>query len=180
MKLLAVDVDYRPGKDSTGKDTPKMAVAAGVLFRNWEDEHSGVVFLSELRQVEDYVPGAFYRRELPCILKLLKEHRLDPDCIVVDGYVVLDGAGKPGLGQHLFDALEGRATVIGVAKKPFKGIPSRCEVYRGKSKKPLFVTSAGLDLATAKQCIETMHGNFRLPTLLKEADRACRGTRGRE
>ena len=103
---------------------------------------------------------------------------LDPDCIVVDGFVYLDGVERPGLGKYLYDALEGRIGVIGVAKKPFRGIPSRFGIYRGKSKKPLFVTSAGLDVSTAKKFIQAMHGQFRLPTLLREVDRACRGNRG--
>jgi len=165
MKLLAVDVAYQSAK----------AVVAGVLFRDWGDESGEAVFISELQEVPDYVSGAFYQRELPCILKLLKDHQLDPGCIVVDGYVYLDGVARAGLGKYLYDALQARVSVIGVAKKPFKGIPSQCELFRGCSTKPLFITAAGLDLTQAKYCIANMHGPYRLPTLLKEVDRLCRG-----
>jgi len=43
---------------------------------------------------------AFYKRELPCILKLLDKLEQPPSCIVVDGYVFLDGKKKAS------DALE--------------------------------------------------------------------------
>ena len=45
------------------------------------------------------------------------------------------------------------------------------EVLRGKSKKPLFVTSVGMETAVAAEKINTMAGEFRIPALLKELDR---------
>lgn len=168
MKILAVDVAYRT-------DT---AVAAGVLFGNWEDNRSSKNFTTEISAIASYIPGQFYKRELPCILGLLEQHEIHPDCIVVDGLVYLDGVGKAGLGKYLFDALEGNTAVIGVAKNSYKNISSDFALCRGKSKKPLFVTSAGVDIAVAKKRIANMHGNFRLPTLLKQVDRLCRAGLG--
>lgn len=49
--------------------------------------------------------------------KLLSKHNLKPDCIIVDGFVHLED-DKPGLGKHLYDALNGKVRVIGVAKNP--------------------------------------------------------------
>ena len=167
MKILAIDVAYEA-------DT---AVAAGILFENWEDDRSRQNFISEISEIDSYVPGEFYKRELPCILKLLEQHEIHPDCIVVDGLVYLDGVGKAGLGKYLFDALERKTAVIGVAKNSFRNIPSEFALCRGKSKKPLFVTSAGIDIGVAKKLIANMHGNFRLPTLLKQVDQLCRGRR---
>jgi len=162
--IVAVDVHYKGRK----------ADVAGVLFENWDDDHPCEVFKSTVSNVEHYKPGEFYKRELPCILKLLRDHDLKPDCIVVDGFVYLDAVGKAGLGKHLYDALEGRVNVIGVAKKPFKGISDSFAVYRGRSDKPLYVTSEGIEIDTAKKLVVRMSGRFRMPTLLKMADQACR------
>ena len=84
---------------------------------------------------------------------------------------------RPGLGQHLFNALNGRTPVIGVAKSRFKG-SSGIEVFRGGSKQPLYVTSAGVDLQKASEKIKRMHGNYRIPTLLKRVDLLAREKSG--
>lgn len=162
--ILAVDVHYEG----------LIAVVAGVLFENWDDDHSCEVFMSTVSDIKKYEPGEFYKRELPCILKLLEDHNIRPDCIIIDGFVYLDGVGKAGLGKHLHDALEGGVNVIGVAKKPFKDISDYFAVYRGGSDKPLYVTSEGIDIDTAKKLVATMSGQFRVPTLLKRVDQACR------
>ena len=162
--ILAIDVHYKGQK----------AVVAGVLFEKWVDDHPCEVFMSTVYNIEKYKPGEFYKRELPCILKLLGEHEINPDCIVIDGFVYLDGVGKAGLGKHLYDALEGGVSVIGVAKKPFKDISDSFAVYRGRSDKPLYVTSEGIEIETAKKMVATMSGRFRVPTLLKMVDHACR------
>lgn len=162
--ILAVDVHY----------TDPGAVAAGVCFEDWRDARPSRTCISCFDAVAPYEPGAFYRRELPCLLGLLREHALQPDLIVVDGYVFLDDDGRPGLGKHLFDALDGRVPVIGVAKTAFVGIGTDHEVLRGDSARPLYVSAAGMLLADAKAHVLAMHGAHRLPTLLKAVDRACR------
>ena len=162
--ILAIDVHYR---QST-------ALAAGVLFEHWSDSEPNQEYTCEIQNVAPYASGNFYKRELPCILALLNKHNLLVDCIVIDGYVYLGDESQPGLGKYLFDALGGLVTVVGVAKSPFPGISNNQKVFRGKSEKPLFVTTTG-DLAGAKNNIKHMHGKFRLPTLLKRADYLCRG-----
>lgn len=164
--ILAVDVHYtEPG-----------AIAAGVCFEDWRDAQPSHTCISRFDAVAPYEPGAFYRRELPCLLGLLGEHDLHPAVIVVDGHVFLDDAGRPGLGKHLFDALDGQVPVIGVAKTAFVGVGEDHEVRRGNSARPLYVSAAGMPLADAKAHILAMHGAHRLPTLLKAVDRACRDT----
>lgn len=163
-RILATDVHY----------TDAGAVAAGVLFDDWRAATPLRTVTRRFDTVEPYVPGAFYRRELPCLLGLLREHALQPDVVIVDGHVVLDDAGRPGLGKHLFDALDGRVAVIGVAKTAFIGMDARFEVRRGDSARPLYITAAGLPLDEAQAKIRAMHGAHRLPTLLKRVDRACR------
>jgi deoxyribonuclease V len=162
--ILAVDVKY-------GEDC---AVAAGVIFSGWNDETPEREVVSCLATPAEYQPGQFYRRELPCILKLLKENDLRPDIIIVDGFVYLDGVSRPGLGKHLFDALHGDVAVIGVAKTPFKGISPRYQLFRGGSSRPLYITAEGIHLDIAKDFIREMHGKHRLPTMLKRVDHLSR------
>jgi deoxyribonuclease V len=161
--ILAVDVDYRGDK----------AVAAGVVFEKWSDKESIREIVVSVPEVKEYIPGRFYQRELPCIKALLKELDTEIECIIVDGYVYLGSDDTPGLGAHLFNALEGSVTVIGVAKKPFKDTPKSAELLRGKSKRPLYITAQGVDVAVAKQYIAKMHGKNRIPTLLKRVDQLC-------
>jgi len=162
--ILAVDVHY----------ADHGAVAAGLLFDDWRAATPSATHVSRFDTVEDYVPGAFYRRELPCLLGLLREHDLHPGLIVVDGHVFLDGDGRPGLGKHLHDALDGRVPVIGVAKTAFAGMDPRFAVLRGDSLRPLYVTAFGIPLEDAQAHVRSMHGAHRLPTLLKRVDRVCR------
>ena len=161
--ILATDVHYI---DTT-------AIVAGVLFHQWDDTEPAQEFTLKCDDIADYESGRFYKRELPCVLALINHYELKPDHIIVDGYVYLDGYSKPGLGKHLFDALDRKVGVTGVAKNPFTGINRSYEVLRGESKKPLYVTSTG-DLENAKICVTSMSGKFRFPTLLKRVDTLCR------
>jgi len=162
--ILAVDVSY---VNST-------AFIAGLVFSHWSDDSEQAVITSHLEEVQQYLSGQFYLRELPCILKLLEEHQLQPDCIVIDGFVYLDGISEAGLGKHLYDALHGKVAVIGVAKRPLVSTPAACAVYRGVSQRPLYVTSVGIEPEKARQYIKLMHGEFRIPDLLKKVDQICR------
>jgi deoxyribonuclease V len=165
--ILAVDVHYI----KTG------AVIGGVGFDHWHDQEARKEFISLIDEVACYESGKFYKREFPCILHLITEHHLEPECIVVDGFVYLDGFSEAGLGKYLFDALGGIVPIIGLAKTRYRNIGSNYEVYRGASKKPLYVTSVGIDLEQAKENIVGMHGKKRLPTLIKQVDQICRGVK---
>ena len=124
--------------------------------------------------MKDYQPGEFYRRELPCIQAVLEKLKQPPTCIVVDGYVWLDGNHRPGLGGHLYKALDHEVPVIGVAKNPFKDTDHAKELRRGKSNRPLYITAVGVPIAQAVDSIGTMHGPHRLPTILRLADHLSR------
>ncbi len=162
--IACVDVDYR----NVG------AVAACVCFEKFGDGTSVLETAIEISDVEPYEPGQFYRRELPCILAVLKSLPDSPQVVIIDGYVWL-GKQKPGLGAHLHQALDKQATVIGVAKTQFSGAEPVELVMRGQSRTPLYVTAAGMDLATAASHIQAMHGPHRIPTLLKRVDQLSRG-----
>jgi deoxyribonuclease V len=96
------------------------------------------------------------------------------DCILIDGFVYLGKAREPGLGKHLRALLEQKVAVIGVAKTQFKDTPKSCEVLRGNSRKPLYITADGINEDRAKFLIKSMHGKDRIPTLLKYVDRLCK------
>ena len=163
--IACVDVDYRD----------REAIAACVLFRAWDDEHSAGEFVEHITKVEPYEPGQFYRRELPCLLAVLARVEAPPEAVVVDGYVWLDDGNTPGLGARLYEALGTAVPVIGVAKTRYLAASTAVAVKRGASQKPLYVTAAGMDAETAAQNIQGMHGAYRIPTLLRRVDRLCRG-----
>jgi deoxyribonuclease V len=144
-----------------------------LAFRDWSDSAPANIHSETIEGIADYEPGQFYKRELPCILSLLKTIALDDvEAIIVDGFVVLDDTGLPGLGAHLHAALAGRVPVIGVAKTNFATLHAmKAEVLRGTSNRPLYVTAMGLPLEQAADHVRSMHGEFRMPHLLAELDR---------
>ncbi|WP_415327142.1 endonuclease V [Chryseobacterium sp. MMS23-Vi53] len=147
-----------------------------IAFEDWTSEIETETFSEKTTITSDYESGAFYKRELPCILSLLKQINLkENDIIIVDGYVTLDNDGKIGLGGYLYEALDKKYPIVGIAKNGFASPDfQRREVLRGESKTPLFVTSKGINVDEIKPKIEQMHGNFRIPTLFKKLDQLTR------
>ncbi len=171
-RILAVDVYYWPSGTAS---------AAGVLFDGWESPEPLNTLVREVDDVARYQPGRFYLRELPCILRLLKAVDVgELQALIVDGYVMLGRNEKPGLGMYLFEALGKSVPIIGVAKNEFPKTPKECRVVRGNSKRPLFVTSVGVSHEFAKEAVRCMHGQYRIPTLLKWVDRLCRDGESRD
>ncbi|MCS3528762.1 endonuclease V [Chryseobacterium sp. JUb7] len=149
-----------------------------LVFENWESAHPDFEF-SEIKEgVEEYIPGQFYKRELPCIISLLEKIKTqiqDISCIVIDGFVYLDDHMKPGLGKHLYDQLNGNIPVIGVAKTNFATVEKyKLPLKRGNSENPLYISSVGIEMNTAYDLIRKMNGTFRIPTLLKKVDTLTR------
>lgn len=160
--IAALDVYYL---------TDNRASAAAVLFSDYRDAEPSAVYTQFIRQAADYLPGEFYKRELPCLLALLERINRVPDEMVIDGYVML--GERPGLGQHLFECFHGKIPVVGVAKSKFRG-SSGAELFRGSSLRPLYITAAGMEQREACERIKRMHGGHRLPTLLRRVDRLAR------
>ena len=161
---LAIDIYYND----------KEATCVGVLFE-WEDAEPSKVVRAFLDEVEEYVPGEFYKRELPCVLAVIYQvKQYNIDCIVLDSHVQL-GEGQKGLGEYVYEAMDEVYPVIGVAKRGFYNNAEYVrEVRRGNSKNPLYVSSVGCDLNDAAEYIQHMHGEYRIPTMLKEVDRIGR------
>jgi deoxyribonuclease V len=162
--IAALDVQY---------DEPTAAAtSAAVVFHAWGDAEPHSEHVVRTTGIAPYEPGAFYKRELPCLLAVLKGLPVAPSLVVIDGYVTL--GDKLGLGTHLWEALERRTPIIGVAKTRFHGAAAK-EVLRGGSLSPLYVTAVGIDVDEAAAHIQAMAGPHRIPTLLKRVDQLARG-----
>jgi len=155
---------------------PDFAKTVCIAFEDWVSDTEKEIFAEETEITSDYESGAFYKRELPCILSLMSAIELqENDIIIVDGFVTLNNDGKMGLGGYLFEALDRKVTVIGIAKNDFSEPDNnRRAVLRGKSKTPLYLTAMGIDVDDIKIKLEEMHGDYRIPTLLKKLDRLTR------
>jgi deoxyribonuclease V len=150
------------------------ASAACALFSAWDAAIPTQVLAWRQGVAADYEPGSFYKRELPLLLAVLEQTDHPPAIIIIDGYVWLDGNGKPGLGGILYKTLAERIPIIGVAKTKF-GDASWCvPVVRGSSLRPLFVSAVGMDAHKAARAVHRMHGAHRIPTMLQLVDREAR------
>ena len=156
--IAAFDVDY-DGDRGHG---------ACVGFSRWSDSEPTMTHTKVFDGIAPYEAGAFYKREMPCIVGLIEAIDRKISCIVVDSYVML--GEKKGLGMHLYEHYGSRIPVIGVAKTAF-GSQVHCrEVYRGNSQKPLYITAAGISIPEAVSRITWMHGRHRIPRLLRMVD----------
>jgi deoxyribonuclease V len=123
-------------------------------------------------QAAPYVPGQFFRRELPPLRAVLAGVA-GIELLVIDGYVDLAPDGRPGLGAHVHG--EFGVPVIGVAKTPFAAATHAVPVLRGQAARPLYVTAAGIPAADAARIVGEMSGEFRMPDALRQVDALARG-----
>ncbi|NJM79536.1 MAG: endonuclease V [Flavobacterium sp.] len=160
--ILTIDVHYKA-------DYAKTVL---LFFENWQSETPSNVVTHITKDVMEYEPGSFYKRELPCIMNALQTVSLDAiEVIIIDGYIYVDNEGKYGLGGHLYEALDKNFSIIGVAKTSFQSNKETVvEVYRGESKNPLFVSAIGLEKEVGANYIKNMFGEYRMPYLLKLMD----------
>ncbi len=163
--ILAIDVHYRDDR----------AYCIGVLFE-WRDDEPRQIIKEIVSPIAPYVPGEFYRRELPCLLKVISHVELSSlAAIIADAHVYLDDAMTYGLGARLWEALGGKVPVIGVAKTSFYGnAQTTVAVLRGESKQPLYVSAIGMDKTAAAALVQKMHGYYRMPDILKKLDQLTR------
>lgn len=163
--IACVDVGYQA----------KSALAACAIITDWPDCDPVTTHTVEIGQVEEYVPGEFYKRELPCILQVLSELNIHPTCVVIDGFVWLDANQKKGLGAHLYDELNQSVPIIGVAKTSFATATTAIKIYRGESTRPLWITATGVAAIDAANHIRSMHGKHRIPSIFSLVDRLSKG-----
>ncbi len=158
--FAAVDVHYRK----------KTATTALVEFSDFSTCSITRSFVQESEIPAPYVPGKFYLRELPCILKILEQTGKHYQMIVIDGFVFLRKPVCHGLGGYLAKALGYRTIIIGVAKNYFKRARRCVEVTRGRSSKPLYVSAFNMEPESAGLLIREMHGEYRIPSILRITD----------
>jgi len=139
--ILAFDTYYFDNKAKT----------VCLEFSEYNQKENFKVHTEIIENVEEYIPGEFYKRELPCIMSVLNQINLQNiEVIIVDGFVYLDDDKKYGLGGHLYEKLNRQIPIIGVAKTNFASIEKdKKALYRGDSIKPLYITSIGIDLEEA-------------------------------
>lgn len=161
--ILAFDTYYFENKAKT----------VCLEFNKWDESKNFKIYQEIIGNIQEYTSGEFYKRELPCILSLLDKIEIkNVEIIIIDGFVYLNDEFKFGLGAYLYEKLNKEIPVIGVAKTNFATIEeNKITLLRGKSNKPLFITSIGIDLNKAYEKIKRMHGEYRIPTLLKELDK---------
>ncbi len=163
--FLAVDVHYVEDR----------AYVAGILFQKWDSTKPDAMISIVVHSVAPYEPGAFYKRELPCIYALyerVKALGYTVKTLIIDGYVDLD-SGKPGLGRYIFRSIPGYFEVVGVAKTYFQ-CPTARSILRGGSKKPLYVTTSSGNIEKIAESVRLMAGSHRIPLLLKTVDSVTR------
>jgi exodeoxyribonuclease-5/deoxyribonuclease V len=190
-KKIAIDTYYYKDRAKT----------VGVVFNEWDDAVPEKILISWLSSDKygPYIPGEFYKRELPCIMNLLEQipDILDYDAIILDGLAHLPMANPEdkvdGLGIHLEQELNKKypdfrnnhptdpmkiygPAIIGVAKTSFKGCdsdPGIAKIFRGTGKTPLYVCTTWFNMSSndAGEAVKSMHGDYRIPTLLKILDK---------
>lgn len=160
--ILAIDVHYKNDK----------AKAVGLLF-HWESGSPEQIIEVIDIAAHEYIPGQFYKRELPCVKAVCRQIDMNAvKTIIIDGHVFVSNNGKFGLGGYVYAAFGRKIPVIGVAKTLFASNKETViEVLRGESKKPLYVSSIGIENEKAAQKIKNMHGKHRMPTILATVDK---------
>ena len=114
--IIAIDVHYREN----------VAKTVSIEFDDWLAEKPSATHILKIPVAAEYIPGQFYKRELPCILEILKLSDLSKvTAIIVDGYVVLDDEEKNGLGGYLYEELRQQIPIVGVAKRSFHSLKEK-------------------------------------------------------
>lgn len=174
--IIAFDTYYYNGYSYT----------VGGVFDSWACNDVSYYVTSKRMCIDaEYKSGELYKRELPAIMQCLSMVNLDSiDTIVVDGFVWLSEDGKEltkGLGARLDDEIQRKyctlKNIVGIAKNPYHTkIPHCIEVKHGlESEKPLYITCN--DVENTKYyatLIKRMHGDYRIPTILKLVDTKTR------
>jgi deoxyribonuclease V len=154
------------------------ARAAAVVSDDWESESSVSEYATIVPAPAKYEPGRFYLRELQPLLSVIRKIVQPIDAYVIDGYCYLSSDHEPGLGAHLMESLDSEAWIVGVAKSRYRNTNHSAPLLRGRSTRPLFITAIGVDYQRAAERVASMAGEFRIPTLLKAADRLSRAQPG--
>ncbi|MCW1968987.1 MAG: endonuclease V [Anaerolineae bacterium] len=151
----------------------KIGYAAGICFQRLQSQSVDFVVTAILQPVAEYKPGEFYQRELPCLIELIKKLETLPKIIFIDGYVWLQN-DQLALGGRLYEYLDRKVIVIGIAKSFLRIAGENISMYYKSSHRPIYISAAGLSLDDAMQCVKEMPYQGHLPLMMKYADIAAR------
>ena len=123
--LACVDVSYGSGDPRAPRvapvgatAVPEHATAACLVWSAWGNAMEKRALTARVEDVAPYVPGAFYQRELPCLLEVLRRVEAPLEVVVIDGYVWLSADRRPGL----LVARLGLAHLRGAAASRYAGL----------------------------------------------------------
>lgn len=104
---------------------------------------------------------------------MLEKVKEDIDIIITDSFIWVDEC-KKGLGAYLYESINRKTPIIGVAKSYLKGCTAYVKIYRGQSSNPLYISATGIDLNYSAKLISNLKGDFRIPDILKKVDQLSR------
>jgi len=164
---FAVDVHYNDNGTAN---------VSSLEFEEWNASDYKYASTKIVENIKPYESGQFYKRELPCIISILGEFNLDlVEYIIIDGYVWLGTVDKPGLGTYLYHAFNQKIPIIGVAKSKYDHTPQDEDFAIEFAYNTASLEGNTITLEEAKNFIQKMHGDNRIPTLLKKVDQIARG-----
>ena len=150
------------------------ANATAIVFKQWPDTTIVERFVMRGKDIGEYRAGSFYQRELKPLRELIQLIHYPVRFFAIDAYCHLSDDCSPGLGAYLYEILGQDSIVVGVAKNRFRNTSHAVELFRSSSRRPLFITSIGIDYQRAADFVGSMAGEHRIPTLLKTVDRLSR------
>ena len=177
--ILVTDVFYNEINNS--------AHIAGAVINDWTSDK--IVETYELDKIDidcAYIPGQFYKREMPCLIELWnsipESKKAQINTFIVDGfYDIWDG--RPGLGHHFRDWLIENGynvEVVGIAKSPCRETNKfTLPVYRteesktSKCRSALWVNGSNMENDYQNKVLN-MAGKYRIPTIIKKVDKLSR------
>lgn len=152
--------------------------SSDTIIKSWEIDKNGIDC--------EYIPGQFYKREMPCLIDLWKQiddnDKSQISTIIVDGFYDIWN-GKSGLGHHFHDWLTENGydvEVVGIAKSPCRETSEfTLPVYRTEESKTSKCRSAlwvnGSNMSNDYQTkVLNMSGKYRIPTMIKAVDKLSR------
>lgn len=177
--ILLLDVHYDEVNNS--------AHIAGIITDDWISDKIISIYEIDKNGIDcAYIPGQFYKREMPCLIELwnsLSEYdKSNIDTIIVDGFYDIWNGSK-GLGHHFKDWLTANGynkEVVGIAKNPCRETNKfTLPVYRteesktSKCRSALWVNGSKMENDYQSKVL-SMHGKYRIPTLIKAVDKLSR------
>ena len=176
--IIAFDTYYYDGYSYT----------VGGIFESWASNNASYYVTSKRKCTDaEYDSGELYK--LSCIMQCISMIKLDNiDAIIINGFAWLSDDGKElvkGLGAKLFNSIKviygNEIDVIGISKSKYHvQIPNCLEVTHGiECKVPLYITCSNIENTNHYSVlVSRMHGDFRIPTILRLIDTKARELKG--